>query len=124
MNVLVDTSVWVDHLRSNEPELNALLTAGIVFIHTLVIGELACGNLRDRADRLNDWHALPSVPESRNGKVLTYIEDRKLMGRGIGLIDAHLLYATEQEGNTRLWTRDTRLHSVAEEFDLAYAESS
>lgn len=92
-------------------------------MHILIIGELACGNLNNRAKRLADWHALPSVPDTKNRNVLQYIEDRKLMGRGIGLVDAHLLYATETSGTLELWTRDKSLRSVAEEFGLAYAAS-
>ena len=123
MNVLVDTSVWVDYLRDGDPHLVSLLNAEQVRIHTLIIGELACGNLANRAKRLADWHALPSVPESKNGDVLHYIEHRKLMGRGIGLVDAHLLYATQSHGDLKLWTRDNRLQIVAEELGLAYAAS-
>ena len=93
MSVLVDTSVWIDHLKCNEPQLSGLLKAGAVHVHTLIIGELACGNLNNRAKRLSDWHALPSAPESKNRHILKYIEERELMGRGIGLIDAHLLYS-------------------------------
>lgn len=123
MNVLVDTSVWVDHLRSNEPQLTTLLTTGQVFMHTLIIGELACGNLRNRDERLRDWHALPSLPESPNRTVLDYIEERRLMGRGIGLVDAHLLYAVETAGSMSLWTKDTKLRTIAEELGFDYAKS-
>jgi hypothetical protein len=116
----VDTSVWVDYLRGTDSELASLLTKGDVHMHTLIIGELACGNLNNRGKRLADWHALPSAPESQNGDVLQYIEDQKLMGRGIGLVDAHLLYAATSSGHLKLWTRDARLMRVAEEMGVAY----
>ena len=122
MSVLVDTSVWVDHLRSNEPHLVELLKAGNVHVHGLVIGELACGNLDNRDRRLSDWRALPRTVEPTNEQVLRYIEARKLMGRGVGFIDAHLLYTVEMSDSLKLWTRDSRLRSIAEQYGTAYEE--
>ncbi len=89
----------------------------------MVIGELACGNLSNREARIRDWHTLPAIEEQNNKDVLTYIEERKLMGRGIGLIDVHLLNAVENHGSARLWTRDKKLLAVAKELGLAYTES-
>lgn len=120
MNILVDTSVWVNHLRSSDLHLTRLLQAEQVLMHVMVIGELACGGMDDRAKRLSDWRALPSVPEASTEDVLKYIEDRKLMSRGIGLVDAHLLYAVETGGNTKLWTVDRSLRSIAEELAIDY----
>ncbi len=122
MKVLVDTNIWVTHLKHGEPQLINLLEHNAVFIHTLVIGELACGSISDRVKRLKDWHALPCLPESKNGKIVRYIEKRKLMSRGIGLVDAHLLYAVEKSNNVKLWSRDQKLHSVATCLGVEYTE--
>ena len=122
MSVLVDTSVWVDHLRGNEPHLVELLKAGNVHVHGLVIGELACGNLDNRDKRLGDWHALPRTIEPTNEQVLRYIEARRLMGCGIGFVDAHLLYTVETSDGLKLWTRDSRLRSIAERHGTAHEE--
>ena len=122
MSVLVDTSVWVDHLPGNVPHLVELLKAGNVHVHGLVIGELACGNLDNRGKRLSDWHALPRTAEPTNEQVLGYIEARRLMGRGIGFIDAHLLYTVEIDESLKLWTRDSRLRSIAQQHGTAYEE--
>ncbi len=122
MKVLVDTNVWIAHLKSSEPLLMELLRNNAVYIHTLVIGELACGSISDRAERLKDWDALPHLPESKNGKVIQYIETQNLMSRGIGLVDAHLLYAVEKSYNVKLWSRDQKLHSVATDLGVEYTE--
>jgi len=103
--ILVDTSVWVDHLRKQEPLLTKHLLDGNVVMHSSIIGELACGNLMNREARLRDWRALPPIGELQNGEVLALIEARKLMGRGIGLVDAHILGAVLNQTNTVLWTR-------------------
>jgi len=119
----VDTSVWIDHLRAPDRRLENLLREGKVRMHPLVIGELACGNIANRARRLAEWSALPSVRESSSSEVLEYIEERRLMGRGIGLIDAHLLHATDVNADLKLWTRDRRLRDIAERHGVAYPAS-
>lgn len=114
--ILVDTSVWVDHLRSGIPELAARLEGGEVLIHPWVVGELACGNLRDR-DRhrvLTLLQGLPMAPNASDSEVLTMLETHQLMGRGIGWIDAHLL-ASALLSRAALWTRDKRLAGIAKE---------
>lgn len=110
--VLVDTSVWVDHLRRGSPDLAALLTDGEVACHPFVIGELACGNLRSRAEILTLLQALPSIPEVAHEELLTFVERHRLMGRGLGLIDGHLL-AAAQLAAIPLWTLDRCLHEAA-----------
>lgn len=80
--ILVDTLVWVDHLRDEEPGLAERLMANKVLMHSSIIGELACGNLSNRAERIRDWHALPLIPELQNGDVIALIEARKLMADG------------------------------------------
>lgn len=110
--ILVDTSVWIDHLRNGNDRLVALLDEAMVTTHPFVIGELACGNLANRARVLTLLHNLPSVSVATDAEVLFYIEQRQLMGRGIGYIDAHLLAATALTGSTGLWTLDKRLAEV------------
>lgn len=110
--VLVDTSVWVEHLRSGSAELQALLNDGEVVCHPFVIGELACGNLRNRDEILALLQALPAVAQVVNGDVLSFIERQRLMGKGLGYIDVHLLAAAQTSG-VRLWTLDRRLAEAA-----------
>lgn len=116
---LVDTSVWIDHLRTGNDRLRALLDSGGVLMHPFVVGELACGNLTNRGEVLGLLKALPQCPVAMDDEVLTYIERQALMGRGIGYIDVHLLAAVALEGTARLWTRDKRLGAVAEDLSLA-----
>ena len=120
--ILVDTSVWVDHLRSGDSALVALLDRGHVHIHRMVIGELACGNLRNRDTILRLLGQLPAVTEATHGEVMHFIETRKLMGRGIGYIDTHLLAAASLGIGVRLWTRDRRLAGLAAALGLGFVE--
>ena len=120
--ILVDTSVWVDHLRSGEPALATALEGGRVLMHPFVLGELACGNLENRDEVLRLLGALPSAPTATDSEVLGLIERRALMGRGIGYIDAHLLASTALAADASIWTRDRRLATVAAELDLAFDE--
>ena len=115
--MLVDTSVWVDHLRQGDPALSALLGREEVECHPFVIGELACGSLRRRYEVLSLLQRLPRVPMGGNDEVLTFVERHPLMGRGIGWVDAHLLTSASLAGSL-LWTRDRRLSQVARRLDL------
>lgn len=117
--ILVDTSVWIDHLRRGEPELEARLHQGRILVHVFVIGELACGNLRNRGEILRLLRDMPQAVRATDEEVLECIEVRKLMGRGIGYADAHLLASTLLTPGTRLWTRDRRLHAAALSLGLA-----
>ena len=119
--ILVDTSVWVDHLRSGVPLLANLLQEGEVLIHPWVIGEIACGNLRNRQQVLDLLLGLPTALVASDSEVLLLIERGNLMGRGIGYVDAHLLAAAKLSG-CGLWTQDRRLAAVAQEQGLALAE--
>ncbi len=116
--ILVDTSVWIDHLRSGDENLATLLNRSQVLVHPFVLGELACGNLANRDEVLGLLKDLPRSPVATDNEVLIYIEQQTLMGRGIGYIDAHLLAAVALEGTARLWTRDKRLHAVADTLSL------
>ncbi|MBX9612202.1 MAG: type II toxin-antitoxin system VapC family toxin [Burkholderiales bacterium] len=119
---LVDTSVWVDHLRHGDAALASALLAGQVQVHPWVVGELACGKLRARAEVLGLLQALPVTPVATDQEALFLIDGHALMGRGIGYVDVHLLAATRLAG-TRLWTRDKRLHAVAQELGLAHVQA-
>lgn len=119
--ILVDTSVWVDHLRFGEPLLAAAIEADEVATHPFVVGELACGNLRDRAV-LAFLADLPVVTLASDAEALAFVEAYSLMGRGIGYLDVHLLASTVLTDGTRLWTRDGRLERLACELEMAYQE--
>lgn len=121
--ILVDTSVWVDHLRAGEETLAALLNGSRVLMHPFVLGELACGNLRNRDEVLGLLKDLPQATVARDEEVLFFIERHTLMGRGIGYVDAHLLAAVSLDGGAQLWTRDKRLRSVAQALNLGYREA-
>jgi len=118
--VLVDTSVWVDHLRRGDARLAELLDADEVACHPFVIGELACGRIRNRDEILSLLAALLSLPKAADDEVLAFIERRGLMARGLGFIDVHLLAACAL-ANVPLWTRDSRLAAVADGLGLSPA---
>jgi predicted nucleic acid-binding protein len=113
--ILVDTSVWVDHLRSADPKLAAALADGEVLMHSFVVGELGCGNIAGRTEILGLLDDLPAAREATHQEVMALIDRRKLMGRGIGYVDAHLLAAAMLTPGAVLWTRDRRLASIAAE---------
>jgi predicted nucleic acid-binding protein len=120
--ILVDTSVWIEHLRRGLPGLIAALEQDDVLAHPFVVGELACGNLENRDELLHLLGDLPRAPVATDPEVLAFIERRSLMGRGIGYIDAHLLASVALDGTARLWTRDKRLSAVAVDLKLGYVE--
>lgn len=115
--MLVDTSVWVEHFRHGDAALSALLEQGEAECHPFIIGELACGSLRRRSEVLVLLRALPPVPVAEHDEVLAFIERHRLMGRGIGWIDAHLL-ASAKLAQSSLWTHDRRLSLVAQALHL------
>lgn len=110
--ILVDTSVWVDHLRRGDSELAASLETGEVFCHDFVIGELACGRLSARAEILRLLADLPRAPVVEHEEVIAFVERHELAGVGIGWIDAHLL-ASARLAQLGLRTRDHRLRRAA-----------
>ena len=121
--ILVDTSVWVEYLRGAEPLLQDVLDAGKVIMHGMVLGEIACGGLRNRQSVLRRLGDLPAIKEREHAEVLAMIERKALMRRGIGFIDAHLLCSVLARPSTALWTRDTRLWQVADDLGVAYSTS-
>lgn len=118
--ILVDTSVWVDHLRVGDDKLIELLNDSRVLMHPFVLGELACGNIANRDVLLTLFKDLPQAAVATDDEVLIFIEQRELMGRGIGYIDAHLLAAVALNGSAWLWARDKRLQMVANSLALDY----
>jgi len=118
--ILVDTSVLIDHLRSGDERLADLLNRSQVVIHPFVIGELACVNLRKRDEVLRLLNDLPQAVVASQEEVLHLIERKKLMGLGIGFIDAHLLASAALTDTVALWTRDKRLQKVARKLELAF----
>ena len=122
--ILVDTQVWIHHFRTPNPSLIQHLSAGELVMHSMVIGELACGSLRDRAATIAMLNAIPKIHELTNENVINRIDNDALSGRGIGFVDAHLLCAVRETEGARLWTRDQRLNGIAGELGVAYIESS
>lgn len=118
-DVLVDTSVWVDFLRSGDASLAKMLERNQVAIHPMIIGELACGNLNNRQSLLKLWNSLHTLTQATHEEVLYFIEHHHLMGKGIGYIDAHLLASVALAMDVRLWTRDLRLSRLAIKLDVA-----
>ena len=120
--LLVDTSVWVDHLRRGDARLAALLEDASVLAHPFVVGEIACGNLADRATVLELLQDLPAATVAEPEEVLTFIARHRLHGKGLGYIDVHLLTAVALNPGTALWTRDKRLHAAAKALGFAREE--
>ena len=116
--ILIDTSIWVDHLRTSNARLAGLLERSEVLTHSMVVGELALGSISPREVLLDSLEALPRAVEASPAEVRHLIESRRLHGRAIGLVDAHLLASVLLTPASRLWTRDRRLEMVARELDL------
>jgi predicted nucleic acid-binding protein len=116
--ILVDTSVWIRHFAATEPRLAGLLEDGQVMVHPYVVGELACGTLRKRQEILSLLDRLDSVPVASDGEARRLIELRRLMGRGLGWVDAHLLASCLLAG-VQVWSLDRRLARVAEMLELS-----
>jgi predicted nucleic acid-binding protein len=117
--ILVDTSVWVDHLRKGDQVLGRLLFAGRVLAHPFIVGELSLGVLRQREAVLGALMDLPQATIATEEEVFRFIEANGLPGSGIGYVDAHLLAATRLTPGAAIWTRDKRLSEVAERLGLA-----
>lgn len=120
--ILVDTSVWIDHLRASDAHLSTLLGQANLVMHPMVLGELACGNLQDRRTLIALWRNLPQLAAVTDAEALYFLEQNRLWGRGIGYIDLHLLAAVALSAQARLWTRDKRLRKTAQQIGLAYPE--
>lgn len=117
--ILVDTSVWIDHLRRTDQALRDLLEAGRVLAHPFIIGEIALGNLRERDLVINSMRDLPQALVADEDEARCFIARHALHGRGIGYIDAHLLASVQLTPDARMFTRDKRLLAVANELGVA-----
>lgn len=122
--ILVDTSVWIDHLHNSEGHVRELVNAQEVLMHPMVVGETSCGRLRNRDGVLRNLSHLPAIRECEHEEVRSMIERRGLAGRGISFIDAHLLCSVLAQSGTTLWTRDTRLRRIADDLGVAYSASA
>lgn len=119
--ILVDTSIWIDHLRTVDAELVELLHNNLVLAHPWITGELALGHLSQLSEILGLLHNLPQACVATDREVLTLIENRHLAGQGIGYVDAQLLAATLLTSGARLWTRDKRLAATATKLHISPA---
>ena len=117
--VLVDTSVWVAHLRDGTIGLEEMLEEGDAVCHPFIIGELACGNLKNRTEVLSLLQALPMAVHAEHEELLQFIENHRLMGRGLGYVDVHLL-ASASLMKVQIWTLDRKLNAVCSKMGLAY----
>ena len=121
--ILVDTSIWVDHLRAGDDDLATALERGLVFTHPFIVGELACGRMRNRKEVLGLLQSLPVSPVATDDEALRYVEVHHLMEQGLGYVDVHLLASAALSGALRLWTRERRLAEVAAELGVVYTPS-
>lgn len=122
--ILADSAVWIDHLRGTNPQVTELLADSRIVMHPFVVAEIALGSLRNRRRTLEPLEGLRQVRIAEIGEVRRMIEAHVLYSRGIGLIDAHLIASCLLTPGTRLWTRDTRLQSVARLLNIAADMSS
>lgn len=119
MMVLADTSIWIDHFRRRDLQLAKFLEQGDVAMHPFIVGELLLGHVPGIAEMLDDLNTLPKAIVASPDEVLKFISDRKLLGSGIGYVEAHLLAAAALTPETLVWTRDKRLHAAAQSLSLA-----
>ena len=119
--ILADSSIWIDHLRQHDERLATLIEQRQVLMHSLILGELACGSLGKRDWLLWRWQRMAQLESVSDSAALTFVERHSLMSKGIGFIDVHLLAATAAKAGTRLWTRDQRLAGIARKLGLAFS---
>jgi hypothetical protein len=117
--ILADTSIWVDHLRGRNPEMERRLSRGQIVMHPFVVAEIALGSLHSRRARLDDMDALLEVKVARLNEVRNMIEAHSLYSRGIGLTDAYLIASCLMTPGTQLWTRDAAMERVAKALGIS-----
>jgi len=118
--ILVDTSIWVDHIRRTDAGLQTLLTKGLVLCHPFVIGELAVGNLPRRCSILSELDNIPQATIASDAEVLETIDLHKLYAKGAGYIDIHLVVSARLTPGSLLWTRDKNLLALAQQFSVCF----
>ena len=116
--ILVDTSVWIDHLHRTEPGLVDRLETGLITQHPMVVGELALGSLRDRQLILDLLTSLPQMPNVSHADVLRFVQAERLYGKGLSLVDGYLLASLRLAPATALWSRDKRLCTMAQQVGI------
>ncbi|MDM7947001.1 MAG: PIN domain-containing protein [Oceanibaculum nanhaiense] len=121
--ILVDSSVWIDYLRSGDVALARLLEEISVLTHPFILGELALGNLRQREQILDDLQTLPEIIPATDDEVMHFINTNHLYGKGIGYVDAHLLASVRLTPGSRIWTRDKRFDALAREMNIAHSQT-
>lgn len=119
--ILVDSSIWIDHLRSSDAALAGFLSSGRVLVHPFVIGEIALGHMRNRSSVVRDIARQTHANVASDAEVLHLIEREQLFGTGIGYIDVHLLASVRLTPQSQLWTRDKRLRDIAKRMKIAAA---
>jgi predicted nucleic acid-binding protein len=119
--ILADTSIWIDHFRIGNEELRRRLEQGQIVTHPFIIAELALGSLKERNRTLTLLDLLPQLRMAQFSEVRVLIETRRLYGRGLGLVDAHLIASVFLSPSTFLWTRDKQLGKAAEDFGIRAA---
>jgi predicted nucleic acid-binding protein len=119
--VLIDSSVWINHINSGSEILGGLLKKKRVYLHPMVLGEIAMGSLRQRELILKELRQLPMVITASNAEVMAMVEWLELFSKGIGFVDAHLLASVRLTANATLLTNDNRLQVQAERLQLAFA---
>ena len=117
--ILVDTSVWIKHLREGDQNLTQLLEQGLVACHPFIIGELACGGIKNRYEIITLLNDLPSTDLLDHSDIMEFIENRKIMNKGIGYIDVHLL-GSALVSDTPIWTFDKALSKIAFQLSVGY----
>lgn len=117
--ILADTSVWTDHLRTNDPLMIQLVAQERLLMHPYVVGELSMGNLPDRTAFIRHLRQMEFATRASDTEVSRLVEDNRLYGTGIGWVDAHLLASALLTEEVKLWTRDRRLNDAAARFDRA-----
>lgn len=122
--VVVDTSIWIDHLAKADERLQQLLLNGQVLMHPYIIGELACGNLKPRDEILEMLAVLPAAPLAQDHEVLYFLNANQFYRQGIGYVDAHILSSVALLRTATLWTRDKRLSHLAQKIGLAFQPQS
>ena len=117
--VLVDTSVWIDHFRNNNEELIRLLLNGTVVMQEFILGELACGNIKNRTEIISLLQSIPNVPKITIDEYLFFINAKRLYGKGLGFVDIHLL-ASVKLSDITIWTLDKKLEEAAIRLKIDY----
>jgi predicted nucleic acid-binding protein len=115
----MDSSVWVDHLRSEDEVASLLLGQDQILMHPFVLGELSMGSMKNRTHILHNLRRLPGALVAREDEVESFVTAHSLYGKGFGYLDAHLLVSTGIMAEVTLWTRDKRLHAIAQSLGLA-----